>query len=89
SGGKGTHTGGDGTKRTLVFRQKMDVSLLTGHRHIPPFGLNGGENGQVGKNQCRRTDGKMENLEGCDQTVVNPGDAIIIQTPTGGGFGKA
>ncbi len=79
--------GGDGTKRTLVFKETMDVSLLTGHRKIPPFGLNGGDNGQCGKNQCRRVGGKMEDLEGCDQTVVEPGDAIIIQTPTGGGFG--
>ncbi len=89
SGGKGHHKGGDGTKRTLVFRQQMDVSLLTGHRHIPPFGLNGGENGEVGKNQCRREGGTQEDLAGCDQTIVNPGDAIIIQTPTGGGYGKA
>jgi len=89
SGGKGKHNGGDGTKRTLVFKETMDVSLLTGHRIIPPFGLSGGSDGQVGKNQCRRASGKMEDLSGCDQTVVEPGDAIIIQTPTGGGFGKA
>ena len=89
SGGSGKHKGGDGTKRTLVFREKMDVSLLTGHRKIPPFGLNGGGNGQTGKNQCQRANGTMEDLAGCDQTVVEEGDAIIIQTPTGGGFGKA
>ncbi len=89
SGGPGKHKGGDGTIRTLVFREKMDVSLLTGHRTIPPFGLNGGGNGETGKNTCRRADGTMEDLAACDQTVVEPGDAIIIQTPTGGGFGAA
>ena len=87
SGGSGKYKGGDGTKRTLVFREKMDVSLLTGHRKIPPFGLSGGGSGQIGQNQCRRADGTMEDLAGCDQTVVEEGDAIIIQTPTGGGFG--
>jgi 5-oxoprolinase (ATP-hydrolysing) len=30
----------------------------------------------------------MERLEGCDQTVLAPGEAIIIKTPTGGGYGK-
>jgi N-methylhydantoinase B/oxoprolinase/acetone carboxylase alpha subunit len=26
-------------------------------------------------------------LKGADQTVLEPGEAIIIKTPTGGGFG--
>ncbi len=89
SGGKGKHKGGDGTQRTIVFHEKMDVSLLTGHRKVPPFGLSGGDHGQVGKNTCRRANGTIEDLEGCDQTVVEVGDAITIQTPTGGGYGKS
>ena len=35
----------------------------------------------------RRKDGSIEKLGGCAQTVVEPGDAIVIETPTGGGFG--
>jgi 5-oxoprolinase (ATP-hydrolysing) len=31
----------------------------------------------------------MERLDGCDQTVLDPGEAVIIKTPTGGGFGPA
>ena len=58
SGGKGRFKGGDGTLRTVVFREKMDVSLLTGHRRVPPFGLAGGEPGEVGENWCRRADGR-------------------------------
>ncbi len=89
SGGKGKFKGGDGTLRVMVFREQMDVSLLTGHRQVPPFGLAGGGPGEVGENWCRRADGRMERLEGCDQTVVDAGDAIIIKTPSGGGYGKA
>jgi len=88
SGGKGKFKGGDGTLRVMVFREQMDVSLLTGHRRVPPFGLAGGEPGEVGENWCRRANGRVEPLEGCDQTVVEPGDAIIIKTPSGGGYGK-
>jgi len=87
SGGKGAFNGGDGTLRKIRFNEKMDLSLLTGHRRIPPFGLAGGGDGQCGKNSVRRKDGTIEELQGCDQTVVEAGDTIIIQTPTGGGYG--
>ena len=30
----------------------------------------------------------MERLKGCDATVLDAGEAIIIQTPTAGGYGK-
>jgi 5-oxoprolinase (ATP-hydrolysing) len=30
----------------------------------------------------------MERLKGADATVVDAGEAIIIQTPTAGGYGK-
>jgi 5-oxoprolinase (ATP-hydrolysing) len=29
----------------------------------------------------------MERIGGCAQTVLDAGDAIIIKTPTGGGYG--
>jgi 5-oxoprolinase (ATP-hydrolysing) len=87
SGGRGRHDGGDGTIRTIRFLERMDVSLLTGHRRVPPFGLAGGEPGQCGDNRVRRADGTVEPLEGCDQTVCEAGDAIIVKTPSGGGYG--
>jgi 5-oxoprolinase (ATP-hydrolysing) len=86
--GRGKWNGGDGTLRTMRFREPMDVSLLTGHRRVPPFGLEGGNPGECGENWVRRADGRMERLEGCDQTVVDAGEAIIIKTPSGGGYGK-
>jgi 5-oxoprolinase (ATP-hydrolysing) len=87
SGGRGRWSAGDGTSRTIRFMQKMDCALLSGHRRVPPFGLSGGEPGQVGENWVRRADGTMERLGGCDQTVLDAGDAIVIKTPTGGGYG--
>ena len=89
SGGKGKWHAGDGIRRTIRFREKMECTLLSGHRRVPPFGLAGGEHGQVGENWARRKDGTMEKLEGCDSTVIDAGEAIIIQTPTAGGYGKA
>ena len=40
------------------------------------------------RNCVRRADGRIERLEGCDETVLEAGEAIIIVTPTGGGFGN-
>jgi 5-oxoprolinase (ATP-hydrolysing) len=56
---------------------------------VRPFGLDGGEAGQVGENSVRRKDGRIERLQGCDETVIDAGEAVIIQTPTAGGYGKA
>jgi 5-oxoprolinase (ATP-hydrolysing) len=87
SGGKGRWRAGNGTSRTIRFLERMDCALLSGHRRIRPFGLAGGEPGEVGRNSVRRNDGRIEELKGCDQTVVDAGEAVTIQTPTGGGYG--
>jgi 5-oxoprolinase (ATP-hydrolysing) len=88
SGGAGKWRGGDGTIRTIRFLETLQMAILSGHRRVPPFGLDGGEPGQCGVNRVRRKTGRIEPLEGCDQTILEAGDAIIVQTPTGGGFGK-
>jgi 5-oxoprolinase (ATP-hydrolysing) len=87
SGGRGRWNAGDGTSRTVRFRERMDCAILSGHRLIPPPGLMGGEAGALGTNSVRRLDGRNEPLQGCDQTVLEAGEAITIVTPTGGGFG--
>jgi 5-oxoprolinase (ATP-hydrolysing) len=89
SGGKGKWHAGDGVRRTMRFLERMEATLLTGHRRVRPFGLAGGEPGQVGENWARRKDGTMERLQGCDATMIDGGEAVIIQTPTAGGYGKA
>ena len=88
SGGKGQWNAGDGIRRTMRFLEKMEYTILSGHRRIRPFGMAGGEDGQIGENWVRRKDGTMERLKGADATVVDAGEAIIIQTPTAGGYGK-
>jgi 5-oxoprolinase (ATP-hydrolysing) len=89
SGGRGRWRAGDGTSRTIRFRERMECALLSGHRRVRPFGLNGGEPGECGRNLVRRNDGRIEELGGCDLTVLEPGEAITVMTPTGGGYGKA
>jgi 5-oxoprolinase (ATP-hydrolysing) len=88
SGGRGRWNAGDGIIRAVRFLEKMECTILSGHRRVPPFGLGGGGDGQVGENRVRRKDGSMEKLGGCDATVLEAGDAIIIRSPTAGGYGK-
>ncbi|CAN7363861.1 hydantoinase B/oxoprolinase family protein [Phyllobacterium sp. LjRoot231] len=88
SGGSGKYPGGGGTKRTIRFLERMDCSILSSHRNRPPEGLDGGGNGEVGKTEVRRKDGTVETLKACDQTVLEAGEAVILTTPTPGGYGK-
>jgi 5-oxoprolinase (ATP-hydrolysing) len=87
SGGRGRWNAGDGVRRTIRFLERMDCTILSGHRRVRPFGLDGGEAGQAGENSVRRNDGRIETLTGCDATVIEAGEAIIIRTPTAGGYG--
>jgi 5-oxoprolinase (ATP-hydrolysing) len=89
SGGKGRWHAGDGIRRTIRFLEEMECTILSGHRRVPPPGLDGGSAGQVGENWVRRKDGTMERLQGCDATVIGADEAVIIQTPTAGGCGTA
>jgi 5-oxoprolinase (ATP-hydrolysing) len=87
SGGRGKWHAGDGIRRTIRFLENMECTILSGHRRVPPFGLAGGEAGQVGENSVRRKDGHVETLAGCAATTIEAGEAIVIQTPTAGGYG--
>src|SRR5262249_45707613 len=88
SGGRGEWNAGDGVMRTIRFLERMDCTILSGHRRVRPFGLAGGEAGQVGENTVRRQNGRVETLQGCDATVLEAGEAITIRTPTAGGYGR-
>jgi 5-oxoprolinase (ATP-hydrolysing) len=89
SGGNGAHRGGDGAVRRIRFREKMTAAILSTRRQTAPFGLEGGGDGAKGVTTVIRKDGSREILRGQDETTVDAGDAIEIQTPGGGGFGEA
>ncbi|MCZ8043305.1 MAG: hydantoinase B/oxoprolinase family protein [Beijerinckiaceae bacterium] len=88
SGGRGEWNAGDGTSRTIRFRKTMDCAILASHRKVRPFGVKGGEPGQLGKTMVRRLSGAVEELKPCDQTLLQAGEAVTVITPTAGGYGK-
>ncbi len=89
SGGAGARRGGDGLVRRYLFTEAVTVSLLTERRSTPPYGLEGGAAAKVGRNRCVRRDGRVEKLAAHDSVSLEAGDALVIETPGGGGFGVA
>ncbi|MGF1498643.1 MAG: hydantoinase B/oxoprolinase family protein, partial [Elainellaceae cyanobacterium] len=88
SGGRGEHPGGNGVIRCLEFLEPMTAAILSNHRHIPPFGLAGGEAGSPGSNRVQRRDGTVEELDSTATVKIEVGDRLMIETPGGGGYGR-
>ena len=89
SGGAGRWQGGNGITRRLRFLEEMTVTVLSSHRRVPPHGTSGGAPGRCGRNTVERIGGRVELLEGNDQAQMQPGEVFTMQTPGGGGYGKA
>ena len=89
SGGNGEFKGGNGTTRRVRFLDDMTASILSNHRRVPNQAVAGGEPGKLGRNAIERVDGTVEELKGTDGAQMHPGDVFIIETPGGGGYGKA
>jgi len=89
SGGEGRHRGGDGVIRQIRFRAPMTAAILSNRRRVPPFGVQGGGPGRLGRNEVRRVSGAVEVLAATQVVEMAAGDVFAIETPGGGGFGKA
>jgi 5-oxoprolinase (ATP-hydrolysing) len=87
SGGRGRWRGGNGAVRRMRFLEPMTAAILSGHRHVRPHGMAGGEAGEPGKNYVQRADGSREELGPFDQTEMAAGDIFVIESPGGGGYG--
>lgn len=89
SGGEGRYRGGDGIVRQLRFLENMTVTVLTSNRLRQPHGAQGGQPGMSGINAVLRQNGDREQLSGNDRAELRAGDAFIMETPGGGGYGRA
>ena len=89
SGGRGRWHGGNGGVRKIRFLEQMTASILSNNRRVPPFGTDGGEPGSCGRNSVIRSDGRTEELGFVASVEMHPGDVFVIETPGGGGYGKA
>lgn len=88
SGGAGKWFGGDGIVRRLKFLVPLELTLLTQHRKVAPYGMNGGNPGKLGKQYITLKEGGKKDLGGTDQCEIMAGEELTIETPGGGGFGE-
>ncbi len=89
SGGAGEFRGGAGIIRELEFLKDLQGSLLSQRRTIAPWGLNGGHNGQCGRNVLIEPASDTEtDLAGAFSREFQAGDVLRIETPGGGGWGN-
>ena len=90
TGGAGRFHGGDGLVRALELTEgSARVSLLAERHSVAPCGAKGGANGVPGRHTLRRRDGSEELLPAKTTIGLQPGETVIVQTPGGGGYGKA
>jgi 5-oxoprolinase (ATP-hydrolysing) len=88
SGGAGRWHGGDGAVRRLRFLAPVTVTVLSGSRIVPPFGVDGGDPGGLGENIVEYPDGRREVLGGNAEIVLPAGGLFEMRTPGGGGWGE-
>jgi N-methylhydantoinase B len=84
SGGEGEHRGGDGIVRSVRVLEPASLSLLTDRRRHGPRGVEGGEPGRVGRNLLND-----EELAPKVSRELEAGDVVTVETPGGGGYGRA
>ncbi len=89
SGGVGKWKGGDGIVRELEFLDDVEMTILSQHRKVAPYGMNGGSDGKTGQQYIVRTDGWREYIDGVDNKTMRTGDRVVIKTPGGGGWGRS
>jgi N-methylhydantoinase B len=89
SGGSGEHRGGDGIIREIEVLTDCEVTLLADRRTRGPWGLAGGEAGAPGRASVIRNGGSIEEMPGKFSTRLQKGEHIRIESPGGGGWGRA
>jgi len=85
SGGAGRFRGGDGIVRSFRLLLPAQVTILSERRKFAPYGLDGGESGETGRNTLKRNNQDIE-LDGKVSFTGDNEDVIEIRTPGGGGF---
>ena len=88
SGGAGRNRGGDGIVREWRFLTPAEVTILADRRARGPYGLAAGQAGKPGRNAVF-SGGRRRGLPAKTRFEVAAGDVLRIETPGGGGWGKA
>jgi len=88
SAGDGEFRGGSGIVRAFTLRDGAATASLLAERHaVRPRGEHGGGDAAPGAHVLLRRDGSVSELPAKTTVALQPGDAIIVRTAGGGGYG--
>jgi N-methylhydantoinase B len=85
SGGAGARRGGDGLVREIELLADATVTILSERRSHGTYGMDGGDEGEPGRNRHVTATGEERELPGKATLQAARGDRIRIETPGGGG----
>jgi N-methylhydantoinase B len=88
SGGTGKFRGGNGLIREIELLADAQVTLLSDRRKFRPYGLAGGKPGAAGS-AIHVSGQTTQPIAAKSSVLAKKGDIISIETPGGGGWGKA
>ncbi len=89
SGGAGRQRGGDGLRREYrVLVDDMSVTSMFERRVVPPYGLQGGEDGALFRVTIVRADGSRSDMPGKANLRLGKDDVVIVESCGGGGYGQ-
>ena len=88
SAGNGEFRGGSGLVRAFALRDGTATASLLAERHaVRPRGTEGGKDGATGAHVMVKRGGAVSDLPAKTSVSMEPGDAIIVRTAGGGGYG--
>src|SRR5579884_4314451 len=88
SGGAGKFMGGNGLVREIELLTDAQVTVLADRRKRGPYGLEGGSAGKPGRSVLLSGNTEQELPAKCS-VAAKAGDVVRIESPGGGGWGKA
>jgi N-methylhydantoinase B/oxoprolinase/acetone carboxylase alpha subunit len=88
SGGRGRFRGGDGVVREVEALVPATFAWTMTRHDDPPPGVAGGGAGKPGRVTLVRG-GRARRLEARGRVALAAGDVVRIETPGGGGWGRA
>ena len=88
SAGAGKHKGGAGLLRSYtVLADGMSLTTMFERRIVPPYGLQGGDNGAPFRVTLHHAAGGSRELRGKENLSLSKGDRVVMETSGGGGYG--
>ena len=85
--GQGRHRGGRGM--STCYRPRGHAVLAAGYSHtrVPVWGSAGSGDGGLNRISLHRPDGSTQEFSFASGLALDPGDALLIETANGGGWG--